>query len=141
MIQSTDSPSLAEHPRTRDPWPGLSRIDEIVELVDAVVDGPASGLSIHDRRNQRHEYDGPILVQPLDAHHVPTRDALLVEGRDLSTGGLSFRHAKPLAERFVSVSFPGAGRPNRGLLTELTWCTFTRTGEYLSGGRFLRALN
>lgn len=116
------------------------RLQEILELIETVAVTHGTGVTIHDRHSERFEFEGPIVVQPLDAEGRPDGEPLFVEGRDLSVGGLSFRHERPLHHRHVAVSFPFVETGGRCVVAELGWCRFTREGVYRSGGRFVRTL-
>jgi hypothetical protein len=63
-----------------------------------------------------------------------------VVGKDISPSGISFFHEQPLPHRRAIVSFE---HPDVGTFTmeiDLSWCQFTGTGWYVSGGRLLRSL-
>lgn len=120
------------------------RFREIVRVLDSVAAGDEPhGVSIHDRRWQRIPLTGPILVQPLldrGGELAVDGGPLVVEGRDLSWGGVSFLHTSPLPHRFAAVTFPFEAESERWIVAQLLWCRFTRTASYCSGGRFTRAL-
>lgn len=122
----------------------LARIREIAEIVDGLAaTWRPIGLSVHDRRWQRVVYEDPLVVYPLARRGEDfTADgpAVLVSGRDLSRGGVSFEHTTPLPQRFVAVTFPSERMDGLAVVTQLTWCRFTRAGHYLGGGRFLRRI-
>lgn len=65
----------------------------------------------------------------------------MVDGRDISVGGFSFRHLEPLAERFVVVTFPMETSNKVHRAMRLGWCRFLRRGIYESGGKFLHNVN
>jgi len=63
-----------------------------------------------------------------------------VVGRDISPTGISFFHEQALPNRRAIVTFE---HPDVGTFTmeiDLSWCRFTGTGWYVSGGRLLRNL-
>jgi hypothetical protein len=124
--------------------PDVARIGEIAAIVGTLTaTWRPAGLSLWERRWERIAYPHPILVEPLgevDGRYVPDGERLLVAGHDLSLGGLSFEHDVPLPHRFVALSFPMEPRLTRAIVAQLTWCRFTRSGLYDSGGRFLRTI-
>jgi hypothetical protein len=64
----------------------------------------------------------------------------IVVGKDVSPFGISFFHEQPLPHRRAIVAFE---HPDIGTFTmeiDLSWCQFTGTGWYVSGGRLLRNL-
>ena len=97
------------------------------------------------------------LVPARRAHRIPSRQALaltLLDDRtlepvgettrvyawDLSDRGLSFLHRTPLACRNVAITIALPGGGVQSVQTRLTWCRFTREGQYRSGGQFVRAI-
>lgn len=67
-------------------------------------------------------------------------ESKLVQGRDISLGGISFTHADPLPCRLVAVTFIQSEDKLDSVVTKLTWCRFMRDGLYRSGGQFLRTV-
>jgi len=66
--------------------------------------------------------------------------AMIVVGKDISPHGISFFHEQPLPHRRAIVAFE---HPEVGTFTmeiDLSWCQFTGTGWYVSGGRLIRSL-
>ncbi len=90
------------------------------------------------RRWQRVRYDHSVLLTPFDETFTNrVGSSVMVDGRDISYGGFSFRHLEPLAERFVVVTFPMESSNKVHRAMRLGWCRFLRRGIYESGGKFL----
>jgi hypothetical protein len=85
----------------------------------------------------------PLLLRatPLDQTGQRLEElTTIVVGKDISPTGISFFHEQPLPHRRAIVSFE---HPDVGTFTmeiDLSWCQFTGTGWYVSGGRLLRSL-
>ncbi len=85
----------------------------------------------------------PLLlrVTPLDQTRQRMDElVMIVVGKDISPNGISFFHEHPLPHRRAIVAFE---HPEVGTFTmeiDLTWCQFTGTGWYVSGGRLIRSL-
>jgi hypothetical protein len=83
----------------------------------------------------------PLLlrVSPLDQTGQRLDDlSMIVVGKDISPNGISFFHEHPLPYRRAIVSFE---HPEVGTFTmeiDLSWCQFTGTGWYVSGGKLVR---
>ena len=92
-----------------------------------------------DRRlSPRVPFQQRICLIGLDEHHCPDSGACLVDGRDISAEGISFKHHDALPNRFVALSFQ-TGKGIETAFVKLSWCLFSREGFYTSGGRFVRA--
>jgi len=101
----------------------------------------AGGQAVERRRERRFPFPNLLYLSSLDeAGCSPVGAPLAAVGKTLSEGGLGFYHPAPLAERRMIVSLELAAGQWMSLLTDLTWCRFTRFGWYESGGRFLRVV-
>ena len=90
------------------------------------------------RTSPRVPLQQKICLIGLDEHHCPDSAACLVDGRDISADGISFRHYGMLSNRFVAMAFHTA-KGIETVVVKLSWCLFSREGSYTSGGRFVRA--
>ena len=113
---------------------------EIREAVRHVLAALYSGGQVVERRRERRfPFPNLLYLSSLDeAGCAPVGAPLAAVGKTLSEGGLGFYHPAPLAERRMIVSLELAEGEWMSLLTDLTWCRFTRFGWYESGGRFLQ---
>ena len=120
------------------------RILQAIREIESLVDGASaswhtSAQVMQSRGLHRFAYCKPLWITPVDElAEQPSCDAIVVDGRDLSPGGVSFVHVAPLPYRIVVVTFQSADGRRASVLTRLNWCRFTRDGRYQSGGRFLR---
>lgn len=141
------SPSGAE-PRATSSQPAsappvLPQLREMERLISTLVGSwcplPTSG---QNRRWQRVRYEKPIAVTPLEEQtDEPIGRPMRACGRDLSPGGISFTHHRPLPYRTVAVSFDFEDEKTvETVVARLIWCRYTRGGLYLDGGRILRRL-
>jgi hypothetical protein len=145
--------ALAESPAT--PFSGLSSavlndcwgpsprgIPEVERLIESLVASwHASAQLLQNRRWHRTPYRKPLVITPMDHEaDVASAGSRLATGRDLSAGGLSFLHKHPLPHRIVAITFGLEPDMPTAIVTRLTWCRFTRWGEYQSGGKFLRTI-
>lgn len=124
---------------------GVVRFREIADIVEEVSGRwRPVGLCARDRQWQRIVYEEPIVVRPVVRNaagsYAVDGPELFVSARDLSRGGISFEHESPLPHRYVAISFPRESFTEVAIVTQLTWCRFTRKGHYLAGGRFLQRL-
>jgi hypothetical protein len=96
------------------------------------------------RRWHRMLFEHPLELTPLDPRtEEPCGDTIDVLGRDVSLGGISFLHPRPLACLKGAISFPPANEDEDvpPVIVRLTWCRFTARGIYQSGGPFVRVLD
>lgn len=90
------------------------------------------------RRSQRFAYPRLITLLPVSVEgSFPCGEPIVVAGKSISAGGLSFFHPQPLPFRKVAAVLDDADPEQQGFLIDLDWCRFTRHGWYESGGRFL----
>lgn len=57
--------------------------------------------------------------------------------RDMSEGGIGFRHGVPLPEGVATISFKLENGQSTELTVELLWCRNDGNSMYISGSRFL----
>jgi hypothetical protein len=114
---------------------------EIERLVaELAASWHASNQVLQRRRWHRVQFSKPLLITPLDADENSVDVGFVVTSRDLSVGGVSFMHERPLIYQKVAVTFPMDDCVSESVVTRLTWCRFTRQGSYLSGGQFIRGI-
>lgn len=120
----------------------LRRVHEVTSYVETLVaswNGPKT--VVERRRWHRIPYQRPILLTPLhDETDEPIGEAFLVQGRDISLGGVSFAHLRPLACRKVACTFDPNSGCRDSVIVRLTWCRFTTEGCYQSGGQFMQTI-
>lgn len=138
-VEMLGPPSPTAPPRDSVELSILQRLGEIGGMVDALMASWHSSRQVlHARRWHRFQYRKPIAITALDYNsEAPTGPTLLASGRDISKGGLSFTHFKPLSSRKVAVSFELDDGTHASIVTALKWCRFTLDGFYQSGGQFL----
>ncbi len=120
----------------------LARLQGLEALFDSVVASWHNSRQIlQARRWHRIAYPRPIGLTPLDAATLhPAGPTCVVQGRDLSVGGLSFSHRSTLACRLAAVTLWLNEHDCETVAVRLTWCRFTAQGVYQSGGSYLRRL-
>ncbi|MBW3543806.1 MAG: hypothetical protein KY476_26455 [Planctomycetes bacterium] len=117
---------------------GISELEQLVASVAA--SWHASPCLLHSRRWHRVGYRRPAVLTPLADECAREGMSWAITGKDISLGGFSFVHARPLPHRFVAVTFVAGVEQPVTLLVRLTWCRFTREGRYQSGGSFVREI-
>lgn len=121
----------------------LQRIHEVTTYVETLVaswNGPST--FVERRRWHRIPYHQNILVTPLhDETNEPNGPPLLLPGRDISLGGVSFAHKDPLPYRKVACTFDRTSGCRESVIVKLTWCRFTKEGCYQSGGQFVQSIS
>ena len=120
----------------------LARLQGLETLFDSVVASWHNSRQIlQARRWHRIAYPQPICLTPLDEATLHARGpTCLVEGRDVSIGGLSFSHRTTLECRLAAVTLWFNEHDCETVAVRLTWCRFTARGVYQSGGSYLRRL-
>jgi len=117
----------------------LEEVDTLLESLVACWNDPQRILQ--QRRRQRFPFRREIRVTPLNEQTgEPMGPPFLATGRDISLGGISFVHERPLPFRLVAVMLPSESGEPQSLVTRLNWCRFNREGLYQSGGPFLRVV-
>jgi hypothetical protein len=124
---------------------GESLVERLQDLEGLINHLFASWLGavplIPSRRSHRLPNRQPVAVTPLDeASLEPNGVTQRVFAWDVSTGGLSFLHRDTLVCRTIAVTFQFEPGEFQSVLTRLKWCRFTRSGQYRSGGQFLRTI-
>lgn len=73
---------------------------------------------------------------PFDEHGTagPSRQ---IEVKDFDERGISFHHPQPLHDRRALVVLEGLNLGRIAAEVDLSWCRFSRRGQYTSGGRFV----
>lgn len=89
------------------------------------------------RETHRLPLTQDLCLVGLDDHFRVVGEPCIVQGRDISADGISFSHHRPLPYRFIGLSYQAAQGTVTTLL-KLSWCRFTKPGEYASGGKFIR---
>ena len=142
LFQATAPPTDAACPSARSarpdqsPLPRLAEISQIVEHVVASWHAPSAVAE--QRRSHRTSYERPAVITPLDDRTgEPLDQHEIVSGRDISPAGFSFTHLDPLACRRAIVTFAFERDSWDAVMIKLSWCRFTRSGIYQSGGKFL----
>ena len=91
------------------------------------------------RREIRYPYPHQVYLTPVaDDDQTPSGDSIVVVGKYLAEHGLSFYHHEPIPHRRMIASLEAGRGRWIGVLIDLSWCRFTKTGWYESGGRFLQ---
>ena len=120
----------------------LHSVQELQSLVGEVVASwHTSGPLLQQRYRHRVPLRRQLIIIPLDEQlETPCGSPLRVEGRDISLAGISFAHSLPLPHRKVALMLPHLHETAPSIVTQLTWCRFSRDGRYQSGGGFLGTL-
>jgi hypothetical protein len=117
---------------------GLAELEQLVASV--VASWQASPCLLDSRRWHRVGYCRPVVLTPLADECAREGTSWSITGKDISLGGFSFLHIRPLPHRFVAVTFVAGVATPVTLLVRLTWCRFTRESRYQSGGSFVREI-
>jgi hypothetical protein len=122
---------------------GVVRLHEVDCLIRSLVASwQGSGPLLERRRWHRVRFERPLGITALDEEDgQPTGAMCLVRGKDVSVAGISFTHTEPIPQRIVAVTFWDEQGATESVVTQLTWCRFTRAGVYQSGGQFLKKVN
>lgn len=101
------------------------------------------GRTIQLRRWHRVPVQIPIIVTAWEEDGAATRHRRWTGlMRDVSPGGLSFTHASPISCRRVAVLVDeDESKKPAGVIVRLSWCRFTKSGVYQSGGAAMRSLS
>lgn len=99
------------------------------------------GRAVERRRELRYPFPHLVKLTPVneDASEC-LGDSFSVVGRHLSERGLGFFHQTPLPFRHVVATLEIEDGRTISLLLDVSWCRFTRSGWYESGGRFLKVV-
>lgn len=95
-----------------------------------------------DRRGrQRFPFPKLIHVTPISPTGLLLEDeTIVVVGKSISRDGIGFFHQQPFAHRRAVVLLPTSPDQWLGIVTDVSWCRFTRYGWYESGGHFLEVV-
>ncbi len=109
------------------------------QLLDILLALCAEPAEAERRTERRHPFPHLIQLVPLGGDgELPQGEPVTVVGKHLSLEGLGFFHPNPISARRAVVWLETPDGRQVELLLELTWCRFTKSGWYESGGRFLR---
>jgi hypothetical protein len=113
------------------------------ETIRQLVASLAPSRSATERRDDRRfPFPYPVRIAPAENDLSETSEpAFTVIGKHLSETGLGFYHEQPLPFRRVNVWLGSRIGLEVGLLMDLSWCRFVGQGWYISGGRFIDAVN
>ncbi len=133
--------AIAEAPLKERDWLelilGREAIDQI-EQTEQDVSWQKSSQLVNRRKTHRHQYPHPLVVTPVDEFLNGHFDkSFLVQGSNLSKGGLAFQHLQPIAHQNVALTFFHSLAEVFTAKANLKWCRFTRSGIYQSGGEFI----
>ena len=96
---------------------------------------------IERRRDNRYPFPCLIHLTPVgDDGVTPEGTTIVVVGKHLSENGLGFFHQFPLPQRRMIASVECKNGHWLGFLMDISWCRFTRSGWYESGGRLLQTV-
>lgn len=99
------------------------------------------GRAVERRRELRYPFPHLVSLTPVNEDASQREgDAFTVVGRHLSERGFGFFHQAPLPYRHVVAALDMGDGRSISLLLDVSWCRFTRSGWYESGGRFLRVV-
>ena len=76
-------------------------------------------------------------IVPLD-EQGKTGPSSQIQLQDLDHRSITFRHAQPLHARRALVVLEGLNLSPIAAEVDLSWCRFSQSGEYTSGGRFVQ---
>ncbi len=121
--------------------PGIRRLREIDGLVQSLVASWQSGGPLVERRCwHRVPFERLLGITPLEGD-LPADQMRVAKGRDISLSGIAFTHTEPIPHRAVAITLWDDAGQTESIVTQLSWCRFTRSGEYQSGGKFLRIID
>lgn len=110
----------------------LMELNEVRLFHESFATWQAPTSASQHRKSHRVSVDYPLQITSLDGERGPKIEA---RSRDLSPYGISFHCQESLPFRRVLVEFSGTNIPT--LVSELTWCRFTREQLHLCGGSFI----
>ncbi len=81
-------------------------------------------------------------IVPLDEQGLTgsglTGKSYPVELKDFDERGITFHHPQPLHDRRALLVLEGLNLGRIAAEVDLSWCRFSRSGHYTSGGRFVQ---
>lgn len=114
-------------------------LDRIERLLDELTASWVNGQSLLSRRFHRVTFRQEIAIAALEEDgRTPGELPRRAVTTDISHGGLSIEHTRPLACRFLAVTICPHGGIAESFVLRLKWCRFTCQGIYRSGGTILR---
>ena len=90
------------------------------------------------RKHQRVAFPYLLRMTPIDASGETNGDEVVVVGKELTEKGLGVYHEHPFPYRRATVTL---NHPQAGYFVaevDISWCRFTETGWYESGGRIVQ---
>ena len=100
--------------------------------------------AVAQRRNPQSVDDLPLTPgSRLQAQLLPvdeqgcTGASFQIEVSDFDERGITFHHPQPLHDRRALVVLEGLKLGRIAAEVDLSWCRFSRRGQYTSGGRFV----
>lgn len=123
--------------------PTLQLLDEVQHLVRDLLSQWQHPTDALERRQwPRIAFQKSIALFEVDEEsELPIGNPYLVTGKDISMQGVGFSHVSPLSFTKVAIGFELPGGCSQFVLVRLSWCRFTRSGTYESGGMFLRPVS
>lgn len=128
----------------------LRRIRRHVQLIDLSLLGSRKSVKVTRHLDRRHYNRSPIRmpvrVMPVlfDGRHAELQHTgdrgILAVTRDVSMTGVGLLHDEPIEEEFAVVNFDLLDGHPLSLLVEIRWSDIEQSGSYLSGGRFVGAV-
>jgi hypothetical protein len=86
-------------------------------------------MIVDRRRDPRFPYPKLIYLTPVGRDgRTPQGESIVVTGKQISEGGLSFFHPEPLPDRRMIASLETHDGRFMGFLLDICWCRFTRHG-------------
>ncbi len=77
---------------------------------------------------------------PIDAQGNPGTSCR-IDVKDFDERGVTFHHPQPLRVRRALVVLEGLNLGRIAAEVDLSWCRFSRRGQYTSGGRFVQLVS
>jgi hypothetical protein len=145
MIETATHPTLVILPPEsilpRSPSSNETRLSALAEQFRKLKEALERPVVFERRKYGRIPLPLVLQLMPLDQTGQQLDSlAINVVGKDISPRGISFFHERPLPYRRAIVSFehPDVGR--FCVEVDVTWCRFTSSGWYQSGGRLIRTI-
>ncbi|MCG8450204.1 MAG: hypothetical protein MI725_11585 [Pirellulales bacterium] len=107
------------------PHPAINSVKMRQRLAAAVASSNDAAASLRAR------------IVPLQESGQPAQSQA-VEVKNYDHRGIKFQHEQPLHARRALVVLEGSSLGRLAAEVDLSWCRFTRAGEYTSGGRFVQ---
>ena len=140
------APMFARQAQTETLWHSAPSAQFALQDLDCVVRELGASwqnglFAWQRRRGHRTPFAAEMILVPMDNLEDGENGRCLVTGKEISSHGISFSHARPISSRLVAITckLPDGGCAT--ILTRLKWCRFTKAGVYESGGEFLRIIS